>query len=418
MSSFDPDKFKNGRKNDTSSAKLREVRDHFANAAICVRAPSCMSNRARREAVDGARPHGGRHPCVTHVAILNEAPICAFGCWQEIEMKTALIKGLHEEKVFDAERHVKDATEEYYEEISLEGDQFLRMDGVYGEGDGAEDGVDGDEGTRFASYRGQRIAYTVTGRPGQPVVLQHGFLSNKEAYVDYAAALSSAGFMVLCTDSLGHGESDKPTHASRYSLANRAGDVAAVLDAEGIEKAHFIGYSMGGWIGTGLAKHRADRLLSLTIGGWDPETEMLSVRDGFDLKRDFLSSRLLGKEARPDLVEWFKDAYIPGLTACWSHLRDKAGAIEALADLSKSVPVMLWTGREDSCHTRDVALASKYEWSLLEVDGDHMAARGEMVHQGAPGLVAFLKSGGMAHLDSDALSGGLLTGGAARVGRL
>ena len=26
------------------------------------------------------------------------------------------------------------------------------------------------------------------------------------------------------------------------------------LDAEGIEKAHFIGYSMGGWIGTGMAK--------------------------------------------------------------------------------------------------------------------------------------------------------------------
>ena len=107
------------------------------------------------------------------------------------------------------------------------------------------------------------------------------------------------------------------------------GDIAAVLDAESIEKAHYVGYSMGGWIGTGMAKHQAHRLLSLTIGGWDPVTEMPPVADDFDLKRDFLSSRLLGPEARPDLSEWFKGAYVPGLTACWSQLRDKAGAIEA-----------------------------------------------------------------------------------------
>ena len=160
-----------------------------------------------------------------------------------------------EEQVFDAEKHVKDATEEYYEEIALEGDQFLRMDGEYG--DGRDGGAQGVEGTRFASHRGQNIAYTVTGS-GPAVVLQHGFLSNKEAYAEYAAALSEAGFMAISTESLGHGESDKPSHASAYALAQRAGAIAAVLDAEGVEKAHYIGYSMGGWIGTGMAKHQPD----------------------------------------------------------------------------------------------------------------------------------------------------------------
>jgi pimeloyl-ACP methyl ester carboxylesterase len=357
MSAFDPDKFKAGRKNDAASAKLRE----------------------------------------------------------EIEKKAALIKDLHEEKVFDPERHVRDATEEYYEEISLEGDQFLRMDGVYKEDGeiGEQPGGGGAEGgTQFATHRGQSIAYTVAGsREGPAVVLQHGFLSNKEAYAEYAAALADAGFLAICTESLGHGESDKPSHSSRYTLQNRAGDIAAVLDAESIEKAHYVGYSMGGWIGTGMAKHQAHRLLSLTIGGWDPVTEMPPVADNFDLKRDFLSSRLLGPEARPDLSEWFKDAYVPGLTACWSQLRDKAGAIEALTALSNTVPVLLWTGREDGCFAKDAELAPTHGWSLLEVDGDHMAARGEMVHQGAPGIVAFLKSGGTASLGSDELSGGVLTAG-------
>ena len=105
----------------------------------------------------------------------------------------------------------------------------------------------------------------------------------------------------------------------------------------------------------------------------------------------------------------FKEEYVPGLTACWSHLRDKEGAVDAIAALS--VPVMLWTGRDDSCHANDAKLAPAHGWSLLEVDGDHMGARGEHVHQGAPAMVAFLRSDGGASLDSAALEGGLLTAG-------
>ena len=190
----------------------------------------------------------------------------------EIEAKAKEIEAIHEDRVFDAENHVKDATEEYYEEIALEGDQFLRMSGgaEAAEGGGEKDATS-ELGTRWAPHRGQKIAYVVAGS-GPAVVLQHGFLSNKEAYADYAAALVEAGFMTICTESLGHGESDKPPMAIRCKcsrslcvcfasssgctdgLKHRAGDIAAVLDAEGVEKAHFIGYSMGGWIGTGMAK--------------------------------------------------------------------------------------------------------------------------------------------------------------------
>jgi hypothetical protein len=122
----------------------------------------------------------------------------------------------HEEKVFDAEHHVKDASEAYYEEIALEGDQFLRMDGALTPRTDAADGTRGEGATTFAIHRGQRIAYTVAGRrSGQPVFLQHGFLSNKEAYSDYVSALSAAGFLVLCADSLGHGQH----HGTRFPTA-------------------------------------------------------------------------------------------------------------------------------------------------------------------------------------------------------
>jgi pimeloyl-ACP methyl ester carboxylesterase len=46
--------------------------------------------------------------------------------------------------------------------------------------------------------------------------------------------------------------------------------VTAVLDAERIEKAHFWGYSMGGWIGFGMAKYAPHRVNALIIGGQHP----------------------------------------------------------------------------------------------------------------------------------------------------
>ena len=56
----------------------------------------------------------------TAVARANDAATAALRA--EIDKKASLINSHHEETVFDADRHVKDATEQYYEEISLEGD--------------------------------------------------------------------------------------------------------------------------------------------------------------------------------------------------------------------------------------------------------------------------------------------------------
>lgn len=43
-----------------------------------------------------------------------------------------------------------------------------------------------------------------------------------------------------------------------------------MLDSLGIERAHYWGYSMGGWIGFGMAKHAPQRLRALIIGGQHP----------------------------------------------------------------------------------------------------------------------------------------------------
>ena len=124
----------------------------------------------------------------------------------------------------------------------------------------------------YASNDGVRIYYEVEGS-GPPLVLHVGFLGSLEDWrredTRYVQALRDAYRLVLL-DPRGQGRSDAPHDPSAYTLDQRIGDVLAVLDAEGIERAHYWGYSMGGWVGFSLGASAPDRVLSLVLGGADP----------------------------------------------------------------------------------------------------------------------------------------------------
>jgi len=119
----------------------------------------------------------------------------------------------------------------------------------------------------YANNAGIRIHYEVVG-DGPPLVLQHGATQCVEDWFEcgYVAALRPRYRMIL-VDARGHGDSDKPHDEASYTLDRRAADVTAVLDALAIDKAHFWGYSMGGWIGFGMAKFAPRRVNALVIGG-------------------------------------------------------------------------------------------------------------------------------------------------------
>lgn len=121
-----------------------------------------------------------------------------------------------------------------------------------------------------ASNQGVRIHYQVEGS-GAPLVLQHGFALNSEAWrqLGYVKALRN-DFQCILLDARGHGLSDKPHDRAAYTLQKRVEDVIAVLDALAIAKAHFFGYSMGGWIGFGMAKYAPERVDALLLGAVHP----------------------------------------------------------------------------------------------------------------------------------------------------
>jgi 2-hydroxy-6-oxonona-2,4-dienedioate hydrolase len=99
------------------------------------------------------------------------------------------------------------------------------------------------------------------------VVCLHGTSGHLEAFVRNVPALA-AHHQVHCLDMLGHGYTDNPGGDLR--IPRYVGHVLSYLDSRGIDRAHFVGESLGGWVAARLAAdhpERADRLVLVAPGG-------------------------------------------------------------------------------------------------------------------------------------------------------
>ena len=110
----------------------------------------------------------------------------------------------------------------------------------------------------------------VTGE-GPPLLLVPG-LSGVGAFWAQQVPDFARDFRVIVHDHRGTGAS---THSRiRYSVEQMADDVLRLMDALGIESAHFVGHSTGGAIGQIIAQDHPSRLrslvLSATWAGQDP----------------------------------------------------------------------------------------------------------------------------------------------------
>ena len=133
------------------------------------------------------------------------------------------------------------------------------------------------------------LYYELHGPPaGEPLILSSG-LGGSAYYWRPNLDAFAERFRVLLYDHRGTGRSDRMLPET-VSIEDMADDVIALMDAIGIDRAHFVGHAIGGMIGMAIALKARDRLRRLmVINGWarlEPHTgrcfdaRLALLRDG------------------------------------------------------------------------------------------------------------------------------------------
>lgn len=114
-------------------------------------------------------------------------------------------------------------------------------------------------------WEGRRLAYEEYGEGDRVLLYLHGILMDSEMNRGLATALAARGHRVVLLDLLGHGQSDRPTHASEYRMDTYALQVAACLDHLGIEEAVIGGVSLGANVSLQVAVRAPSRVTALIL---------------------------------------------------------------------------------------------------------------------------------------------------------
>jgi len=119
------------------------------------------------------------------------------------------------------------------------------------------------------THDGVEIAFLDEGE-GEPIVLIHGFASNKEVNwigPGWVTTLTRAGHRVIALDNRGHGQSTKLYDPAAYHSSIMAEDVRALIEHLGLPRADVMGYSMGARNTAFLALAHPELTRSAVLGG-------------------------------------------------------------------------------------------------------------------------------------------------------
>lgn len=237
----------------------------------------------------------------------------------------------------------------------------------------------------IANLDGVDIAYSSVGE-GTPILLVHGFASN--ASVNWEAprwykALSEAGYQVIALDNRGHGQSSKFYEETDYQLETMAGDAVKLLDYLEIDRAHVMGYSMGGRITAMLSYLHPDRVQRAVLAGngynmIDGGFPSSAIRDGLLAENPEDIQTETGRSFRAFAEQTKSD--LKALAACIMGVRSK---IERDLFEKLEPEVLVTIGTEDTVAQNGEKLASLIPNGQFKPipNRNHMNAVGDRVYK-------------------------------------
>lgn len=206
------------------------------------------------------------------------------------------------------------------------------------------------------------IAYYINDNPTKPtIVMLHGYSSNKNIWNRFAKYFTD-DYQLVVPDLAGHGDTPFKEEWS-YSMPAQAKRVVALLDELGIEQAHFIGNSMGGFLTARLAIDYPDKTLSAVMvdaaGVMSPEPSdlykmieqgdnpfLINNRQDFDA---FFAMTMHKRPFTPDIVlEALSNGYISRRHQLEKIFNDFSQSDYVQDQLDMLIaPSMVWWGDKD-----------------------------------------------------------------------
>jgi pimeloyl-ACP methyl ester carboxylesterase len=142
----------------------------------------------------------------------------------------------------------------------------------------AEIGMDEDVLEVDGPDRRYRLSYTTSGRrdAGRTVICVHGLTRNGRDFDVLAKALSDRAF-VICPDMVGRGKSEWLDDPQNYAVPTYVSHMLQLIQHLGVENVDWVGTSMGGLIGMGMASletHPIRRLVLNDVGPFIPSAAL------------------------------------------------------------------------------------------------------------------------------------------------
>jgi pimeloyl-ACP methyl ester carboxylesterase len=198
---------------------------------------------------------------------------------------------------------------------------------------------------------GVKLYYEVHGH-GPPLILTHGYSSTSQMWRGQMEALSRHHRLILW-DMRGHGQSDYPDEPEAYSEAATVGDIAALLDEVGAQRAIVGGLSLGGYMSLAFYSRHPERVRALLIIDTGPgfkkdearETWNKRARDTAErFEREGLSVLRSSSRERSDVTH--RDAKGLAHAARGMLTQRDARVIELLPGIA--VPSLIVVGADDT----------------------------------------------------------------------
>jgi pimeloyl-ACP methyl ester carboxylesterase len=226
----------------------------------------------------------------------------------------------------------------------------------------------------FASFDGERIAWSEMGT-GAPIILLHGlFSSGAVNWRKYGAAteIAGAGFRVIMPDFRAHGDSASPTDAAAYPTDVLPMDVEALVAHLGLTDFDIGGYSLGGrtvlrLLARGMRPRRAiiaGMGLTGIVAGAERAAWFIKVAQGGDFAAG---------SAEAAAAAFMRQNAIDGVAVAHLLRSQVATPIEVLRGIDTPTLLVCGADDRDNGSAADLALEMPNA-AYVEVPGNHMNA--------------------------------------------